>query len=194
MKCLKWQNVTLQLTWMSFLQNCEVCFNQERLPITYHNFRLKSLVRPKSKSPNWQESQPIMYKAKFSQRDNVYLVDLKYNITYQNIRGKTKVRPIFIPWNAQNGKKVALQLTWMSFLQNRKVCFNQEKLPITYYNSCHQSLVIPKSKSRIEKDLNPLASKTNFSREENMPLIDVKFNITYQNNQEIIKVRPLLRT
>ena len=52
MKCLKWQKVTLQLTWMSFLQNCKVCYNQERLPITYHNFRHKSLVRPKRKSPN----------------------------------------------------------------------------------------------------------------------------------------------
>ena len=52
MKCLKWQKVTLQLKWLSFLQNCEVCFNQEMLPITYHNFRHKSLVRPKSKSPN----------------------------------------------------------------------------------------------------------------------------------------------
>ena len=52
MKFLKWQKVTLQLTWMSFLQNFHVCFNQERLPITYHNFRHKSLVKPKSKSPN----------------------------------------------------------------------------------------------------------------------------------------------
>ena len=52
MKCLKWQKVTLQLAWISFLQNCEVCFKQERLLITYHNFRHKSLVRLKSKSPN----------------------------------------------------------------------------------------------------------------------------------------------
>ena len=37
------------------------------------------------------------YKANFSQRDNTYLVDLKYNIINQNTRGKTKVRPIFIP-------------------------------------------------------------------------------------------------
>ena len=29
----------------------------------------------------------------------IYLVDQKYNITYENIRGKTKSRPIFIPWN-----------------------------------------------------------------------------------------------
>ena len=36
----------------------------------------------------------------FTERDNVYLVDQKYNITYQNIQGKTKVRPIFMPWNA----------------------------------------------------------------------------------------------
>ena len=81
--------------------NKYVCFNQvERLAITHHNFCHKSLVRPKSKSPNWQGSQPISYKAKFSQRYNIYLVDLKCNITYQNIRGKTKVRPIFLPWNA----------------------------------------------------------------------------------------------
>ena len=46
------KKVTLQLTWMSFLQDCEVCFNQERLPITYHNFHHESLVRPKSKFPN----------------------------------------------------------------------------------------------------------------------------------------------
>ena len=75
MKCLKWQKVTLQLTWMSFLQNCEVCFNQESLPITYYNFHHKSLVRPKSKSPNWQGFQPISYKANFSQRDQMHLED-----------------------------------------------------------------------------------------------------------------------
>ena len=154
MKCLKWQKVTLQLTWMSFLQNCEVCFNQERLPITYHNFRHKSLVRPKSKCPNWQGSQPISYKAKFSQRRNIYLVDLKYNITYQNIWGRTKVRPIFIPWNVL---KVNLKLTWTTFLQNHKVCFNQKRLPITYYNFRHQSLVIAKSKSWNWKGSQPIS-------------------------------------
>ena len=35
-----------------------------------------------------------------SQREYIHLVDLKYNITYQNIRGKTKVRPIFMSWKA----------------------------------------------------------------------------------------------
>ena len=138
---------------MSFLQNREVCFNQERLPITYHNFRHKSLVRPKSKSPNWQGSQPISYKAKFSHRDNIYLVDQKCQITYQNISGETKVRLILIPWNALNGKKVTLQLTWMTFLQNREVCFNQERLPITYHNFRHKSLSRLKSKSPNWQDL-----------------------------------------
>ena len=95
MKCLKWRKVTLQLTWMSFLQNCEVCFNQERLPKPYYNFRDKSLVRPKSKSPNWQESQPISYKANFSQSDNIYPADQKFNITYEYIRGKTDFQTDF---------------------------------------------------------------------------------------------------
>ena len=45
MKCLKCKKGTLQLTWMSFLQNRNVCFNQEKLPITYHIFRHKSLVK-----------------------------------------------------------------------------------------------------------------------------------------------------
>ena len=50
-------------------------------------------------TPNWQGSQPINYKTKFSERDNIYLVDLKYNIAYQNVRGETNVTLIFIPWN-----------------------------------------------------------------------------------------------
>ena len=36
-------------TYMDELSTKLVCFNQERLPITYHDFRHKSLVRPKSK-------------------------------------------------------------------------------------------------------------------------------------------------
>ena len=67
---------------------------------TYQNFRDKRLVRLASKCPNWQRSQRTSYKAKFSQRYNIYLVHLKCNITCQNIRGETKVRSIFIPWNA----------------------------------------------------------------------------------------------
>ena len=163
---------------MSFLQNREVCFNQEILPITYHNFRQKSQIRPKIKSPNWQGSQSISYKTKFSQRDNIYLVDLKCNKTFQNIWGKTKVRPTFMPWKAWNGKKVTEQLTWMSSIQNRDVCFNQESLTITHYNFHHKSLVRPKIKSPNWQGSQPVSSKTNFLQRETMHLLDVKFNIT----------------
>ena len=57
---------------------------------TYQNFRHKRLVRQGSKCLNWQRSQPRSYKAKFSQSHNIYLVDFKYNITYQNIQGKLR--------------------------------------------------------------------------------------------------------
>ena len=78
------------------LQSRVLCNRDTVSNRNYQNFRDKRQVRPGSKCPNWQRSQPISYKAKFSQRYNIYLVDLKYNITYQ----LTKVRPIFIPWNA----------------------------------------------------------------------------------------------
>ena len=123
----------------------------------------KWLVRLGSKYPIWQRSQPIKYKVNFSQRDNIYLVDLKYNMTYQNIQGETKVRPIFITRNAWNGKKVTLQLTWMSFLQNCKVCFNQESLPITYHHFYHKSLVRPKSKSPNGQGSQPISYISFFS-------------------------------
>ena len=96
---LKWQKkVTSKLTWMNFLQNLEVSFNQESLPIIYHNFHHKCLVRPKSKFPNWQISQSISHKANLLQRDKIHLVDRKYNITYQNVRAETKVRSLFTPY------------------------------------------------------------------------------------------------
>ena len=72
---------------------------------TYQYFDNKRLVRPGSKYPNWQISQPINRKAKFLHRDNIYLVDLKSYITYQNIRVGAIVRAIFIPWNNWNVKK-----------------------------------------------------------------------------------------
>ena len=37
---------------MTFLQNRDICFNQGRLSMTYHDFHHKSLVRPKSKIDN----------------------------------------------------------------------------------------------------------------------------------------------
>ena len=81
---------------MSFLQNCDVCFNQESLPITYYNFHHKCLVRPKSKFLNWQGSQPISYMASFSQKEGMNLVNVKFNLTYQNNHGEIQVRPFLI--------------------------------------------------------------------------------------------------
>ena len=43
------KKVSIQFTWVSFLQNRKVYFNQESLPITYHNFGSKSPIRAKSK-------------------------------------------------------------------------------------------------------------------------------------------------
>ena len=82
---------------MSFLQNREVCFNQESLPITYHNFHHKSLVRPKSKSPNLQGFQPVSYKANFLHKESMYLIDVEFNITYQNNQGEIQVRLLLRP-------------------------------------------------------------------------------------------------
>ena len=157
---------------MNLLQNREVCFNQERLSITYHSIRHESLVRSKSKSPNWQGSQPISYKTKFSQRDKIYHVDLKYNINYQYIRAKTKVRPIFYATKSLKWPKSYVR---KSFLQNHDVSFNQESLPITYYNFHHKNLVRPKSKSTNWQGSQPISYKVNFSHRETMHLLDVKF-------------------
>ena len=157
---------------------------------TYQNFRDKRLVRPGRKYSNWQRSQPISYKAKFLQRDNVYLVDFKYNITYQNIRGGgNQGQTYFYTIMPKMAKK--LQLTSMSFLQNRKVCFNQERLPITYLNFRHKSLVRPKSKSPNWQGSQPISYKTKFSQRDNIYLVDLKYNITYQNIWEKTKVRPI---
>ena len=48
----------------------------------------------------------MSYKATFPQRDNIYLVDLKYNVTYQNIRGKTQVRPTLYSEMPKMAKKL----------------------------------------------------------------------------------------
>ena len=47
----------------------KICFNQESLPIIYHNFCHKSL------KVNWKGSQAISCKANCSQRDTIHLAD-----------------------------------------------------------------------------------------------------------------------
>ena len=78
-------NIRSRVSLLSSLCNRDTVSNK-----TYKNFRDKRLVRPGSKYPIWQRSQPISYKVKFSQRNNIYLADLKYNITYQNIQGSDR--------------------------------------------------------------------------------------------------------
>ena len=48
---------------------------------------------PESKYLNWQRSLPISCKAKFSHRDNIYLVDLKSNITCRQMSKMAKKLP-----------------------------------------------------------------------------------------------------
>ena len=84
-------------TWISLLQNCDICFNQESLPITYYNFHHKNLVRPKIKSPNWQGSQRVSYKTNFSQKESMYLIHIKFKMTYQNNQGEILVRSFLRP-------------------------------------------------------------------------------------------------
>ena len=70
---------------VGFLYFRSLCIRDTVSNKTYQNFCDKKLVWPWSKYPIWQRCQPISYKAKFWQRDIIYLVDFKYNITYQNI-------------------------------------------------------------------------------------------------------------
>ena len=65
----------------------------------------------------------------------------------------------------------------MGFLQKRKVCFKEESLPITHHNFHRKSLARPKSK--IDNDLNPLATRLIFNRDQ-MHLEDHEKK-TYQN-------------
>ena len=159
---------------MGFLQICELCFNQERLSIPYHSFCHKSLVRPKSKSSNWQRSQPISYKTKLSQRDNIYLGSDR--LLYTKILKMAKELPNNIH-------------RWVFYKISKF-----ESLPKTDLKFLLQSLVRLKNKSSNCKWSQIISYKANFSQKKTMHLTDVKFYITYQNNQRIINVRQFLRT
>ena len=100
---------------------------------TYQNFRDQRLVRPGSKFPNWKRSQPISYKAKFSQRCNIYLVDLKCSITYQNTGGKLRSDQFLyheIPKMAKSYlttymDELSTKLNW--FIYDRDLCHERFK-------------------------------------------------------------------
>ena len=46
---------------------------------------------------DWQGPQPISYKANFSQKEGMHLIDAKINTTYQNNQGEIQVRPHLKP-------------------------------------------------------------------------------------------------
>ena len=90
---LNWKCPFLPFTYpittkVEFLYFKSLCNSDTISNRTYQSFCDKRLVKPGSKCPNWQRSKPIRCMVKFPQRDNRYLVDLKYNINYQNIWGK----------------------------------------------------------------------------------------------------------
>ena len=108
-----------------------------------------------------------------SQREYIHLVDLKYNITYQNIRGKLRSDQFLCPEKPKMAKKSYLKLTWMSFLRNRKVCFKGESLPITYHNYHHKvwsDLEVKLTRISTHK----LINKLNFSQRDQLCLEDQK--------------------
>ena len=81
---------------------------------------------------------------------------------------------------------IAFTITKFSFrgaFFKREVCFNQESLPITCHKFCHKSLVRPKNKSPNRQGSQPISCKADFLQKKSMHLKDVKFNMTYQNNQ-----------
>ena len=98
--------------------------------------------------PNWQRSQPISYKAKFSPRDNIYLLDHKYNITYQNIRGKLRLDWFLYPKIPKMARKLPNNLGAWAFYRIAKFVLTKKVLPIPYRNLCCKSMVRPKSKSK----------------------------------------------
>ena len=60
----------------------DLCFNQESLPIPYHNSRYKRLVRPK-----WKLVRISTHKlqGKFLQRDKMHLADQKKENFSKNV-------------------------------------------------------------------------------------------------------------
>ena len=105
---------------MGFLQNRKVCFNQKRLPIPYHNFCHKSLFRPKGKYLNLQIFQTISCKTKFSYRDNIYLVDLKYNILTKISLEKLRSDQFLYPEMLKMAKKLPYNLHGWAFYKIAK--------------------------------------------------------------------------
>ena len=64
---------------------------------TYQNFHDKRLLRPGSLTQFDKDLTTHKLQDQiFTDRKYIYIADFKYNITYQNVLGETRVRPIFI--------------------------------------------------------------------------------------------------
>ena len=88
---LNWKCLFLPFTYpitykVVFWYFRSLCIGDTISSKTYQNFR-------DQKSPIWQRSKPISYKAEFSQRDDIYLVDLKYNTIYHEMPKIAKKLP-----------------------------------------------------------------------------------------------------
>ena len=118
---------------------------------TYQNFRDKRLVRPGSKCPNWQRSQPISYKAKFC------IFKVKCNITYQNNQT-----------NFYTLKCLKWQKSYLTTYKDKLSTKSQKKSRITYQNFLSKSLVRPNSKSSICQRFQSISYKANSPRRDHI--------------------------
>ena len=128
------------------------------------------------KCPFWQRSQPISCKAKFPQRDSMYVVDFKYNIHYQNIWGGLRSYLFLCPEKPKMPRNLPNNLHGWAFY--KIMTFDQESLPITYYNFHHKSLVRPTTKSPNWQRSQPISYKANLSQRETAPTrCQIQYNL-----------------
>ena len=80
---------------MGFLQNCKVCFKEESLPITYHNFHHKVWADLKVKLTRISTHKLQSYF--FTERSDAPRRSKKKKENLPNIWEKTNVRPLFTP-------------------------------------------------------------------------------------------------
>ena len=97
---------------MSILQNREVCFNQDCLPITYHNCRHKRLVRPKSKLTRISTHK---LQGHFSHRDKMHLADHTQKIIIKLSGRKLNSDP-YLHFKLSKIRKICLTIYMCDFL------------------------------------------------------------------------------
>ena len=119
------------------------------------NFCEKRLIRPVSKYPNWQRSQPISYKANFSKRDNVFLMYLKCNITCQNIWGGPRSDQCLYHERPKMAKKLPNNLHGWAFYKIANFVLTKQSYQKLTTISITKVWSGPKVNPQFDKDLNP---------------------------------------